>query len=66
MGVGFVTLDRSNTVKRKAGLANERGGLMASIGPFITGLRFVEMDEVLRVPFAICVFLTDIRPTVVV
>ena len=28
---------------------------MASIGQSITGPRFVEMDEVLRVPFAICV-----------
>ncbi|KAH9019146.1 Vps5 C terminal like-domain-containing protein [Lactarius hengduanensis] len=30
---------------RKAELANERGGLMASIGQSITGPRFVEMDE---------------------
>ena len=37
---------------RKAELAKERGGLTASIGQFITGPRFVQMDEVLRVPFA--------------
>jgi len=30
---------------RKAEIANERGGLMASIGQSITGPRFVEMDE---------------------
>jgi len=30
---------------RKAELANERGGLMASIGQSITGPRFVEVDE---------------------
>ncbi|KAH9004759.1 Vps5-domain-containing protein [Lactarius hatsudake] len=30
---------------RKAELANERGGLMASIGQSITSSRFVEMDE---------------------
>ncbi|KAI0305858.1 Vps5 C terminal like-domain-containing protein [Multifurca ochricompacta] len=30
---------------RKAEIANERGGLMASIGHSITGPRFVEMDE---------------------
>ena len=36
---------------------------MASIGQSITGPRFVEMDEVRRVPFAICViFSADIRP----
>ena len=33
---------------------------MASIGQSITGPRFVEMDEVLRVPFAISCFPADI------
>lgn len=32
--------------QRKAELANERGGLMASIGQTIAGPRFYETDEV--------------------
>ena len=39
---------------------------MASIGQSITGPRFVEMDEVLRVPFASFVSLSDILPFLVV
>jgi hypothetical protein len=35
---------------------------MASIGQSITGPRFVEMDEVFRVPFTASVLSADIRP----
>jgi sorting nexin-1/2 len=45
-----LSLQYGQIKQRKAEIANERGGLMASIGQTITGPRFHETDEVLQ-PF---------------